>query len=195
MSFEPTYQQFFENQSSTQFKYGTDTENGVYHSIEEGISPDRDGFLPGYLPENWGAFGESIDRQLTLSRYRLKSLKNCSKVVLGVDFHATNNFITSLQGGPQWVEEGYNVSANLELASLDGFPDYVGTYFSVRNCPKLSMLELARVDAGNKVRGPIYFSTGTDRPVLPADKSKCTRVYYDIVKNTAQGEQEDIGNI
>jgi len=193
MSFKHSFEQFFESQQSFS-KYGTD-ENGQYHPVADGIVPNRDGFLPGFLPEIWGQDEDTRLRQLTLSRYDLTSLKNCTKIVLN-NFMVSHNLITNLIGGPKKVQLSYFASFNPELSSLEGFPEYVGGDFTVSQCPKLPLLELARVDAGNKVNGRIFWDVSEPGQVLPPiEKTKCTRAYYDLVKHTAQGEQEEIGEI
>lgn len=188
MSFEPTYKDFFEA-----FQYGHDEERKKYNSIADGITPERDGFLPGYLPKVWGSTPDTKYSELQLSRYQLVGLKNLPETVPTTNVWVSHNKITSLIGMPHYIGGNCFVANNPELSSLDGFPDRVLGDFKARACPKLTPMEFARVDAGSKVGGDIYWSATDKSEIL--DKAKCTRAYYDLVKNTEMVEQEDITEI
>lgn len=188
MSFEPTYKDFFES-----FKFGHDRENQRYNPIIDGITPEKDGFLPGYLPRVWGTTPDTKYNELQLSRYQLKGLKNLPETVPYTNVWVSHNQITNLIGMPRYIGGDCFISQNPELNSLDGFPNIIVGNLRARECPKLTPLEFARVDAGNKVKGEIYWSAAGKLETL--DKNKCTKAYYDLAKNSNIGEQEDITEI
>jgi hypothetical protein len=74
----------------------------------------------------------------------IKSLKGSPMSV--ENFSCDNNELTSLVGGPKFVERGYSCSEN-KLTSLEGAPVTVGTNFVVRN-NKLTSLEGAPTSIG-----------------------------------------------
>ncbi|MBO7244960.1 MAG: hypothetical protein J6V53_06770 [Alphaproteobacteria bacterium] len=69
----------------------------------------------------------------------LESLKNSPSVV-SYNFNASLTLIKSLEGGPKWVGDEYNVDYCPELVTLKGLAKKVGS-FSAENCKNLKRLE------------------------------------------------------
>lgn len=112
---------------------------------------------------------------------------------VGEHFSCGNNLLKSLVGAPKFVGKSFDCSSNKHLTSLEGVPDHIGGNFRCDN--SIPLLELARVDLGNKVKKDILLDKGF--PLLPqiVDKTKCTRAYYDAIIHTSADEQHDITNI
>jgi len=80
------------------------------------------------LPEN---LSNKKFRDFTISRNKLKTLKNSPRSISG-NFCGFSNNIISLQEGPKIVNGYYDCSFN-ELITLEGAPRIIGQFFSSGN--------------------------------------------------------------
>jgi hypothetical protein len=65
-------------------------------------------------------FGTTLE--FDVSNIGLTTLEGCPRVVKGT-FRASINDLTNLKGGPEFVDEYYNIKHNMNLTSLEGLPD------------------------------------------------------------------------
>lgn len=81
------------------------------------------------LPEN---LSDKKFRDFTISRNKLKTLKNSPRIVLG-SYIAYKNKLVSLHGSPVFVGSIFHCSEN-PLNTLSGSPQKVGNSFLVSHC-------------------------------------------------------------
>jgi hypothetical protein len=144
-----------------------------------------------------------------VSRNLLTDLKGAPQKV-NYSFHCEDNEkLVTLDGGPQWVGKDFSCNGCVKLHSLKGAPRYVGHNFLAMNtglqslegfpdyveerfyCGGISIIQLAKYDVGNKVKGGILRYYGDTL----MDKSQCTRAYYEAISHTELEDQQDITNI
>lgn len=141
------------------------------------------------LEEN--EFIQYVNGHFNCSDNQLTTLKGAPQFVHG-NFDCSRNQLTSLEDAPKRISEDFYCVLN-KLTSLNGIPESIGGSFYCDN--SITLMEMARVDLGSKVKGKIYRCNKLEYERETIDKTKCTRAFYDAIIHTSAEEQEDITNI